>query len=267
MLKKEDGKIRHLKSLLTVAFSDHDSLYSKITQLLIVAATVISVGVTILLTVPQFNKYSSLMLGVENSCAAFFMLEFLARFWTRSDRKKYLLSFWGVVDILSFIPLVVAFFPLPAAMVAQQFKVLLVIRAFRIAKFTRAYVEGVQAEAPHDASHELNVKVYFLALFSAAIGNGTVLFAIEGHQPHYSTIPKAILEVLKIFMATPAWPTQTMYGELFILCVRFQALCLLGLLIEVMGTFMRNILFGHGDTSHLGKNKALENSGMNRDDG
>ena len=267
MLKNQSGKLPHLKSVLTEAFNHHDSPTSKIAQALIVAATVISVAVTILNSVPRFETYATQFLFIEHSCATFFMFEFMARLWTSPHKRKYLFSFWGFIDILSFVPLLVVFFPLPAAMVAQQLKVLLVIRAFRIGKFTRAYVEGVRSEETHDASHELNVKVYFLALFSAAIGNGAVMYAIEGHQPHYSTIPKAILEVLKIFMATAAWPTQTLFGELFILCVRFQALCLLGLLIEVMGNFMRNILFGHGDTSHHAKEDAVKSSALSRDDG
>jgi hypothetical protein len=64
-------------------------------------------------------------------------------------------------------------------------------------------------------------------------------------QHHYSTMPLAILEVVKIFMATVAHPPVTTMGELFMLCIRFQGLCLLGLLIDVMGGFMRRMLFGH----------------------
>jgi hypothetical protein len=246
---KSHSKIPLLKHFLKEAFEHRQSAQSGRVQFSIVAVTLTSVLIAILNSVPALDRFDSFFNVGEKICAVFFMTEFLARYWTSDDRKAYVLSFWGIVDMISFVPIIVSVIPFDAAVVAQQMKILLVMRTLRIAKVTRSYIEGVRAANDGNVSQDLNVKAYFLTLFTAAIGNGAVMYALEGHQAHYATMPKAILEVMKIFMGTAGWPTQTIGGELFIIVVRFQALCLLGLLIEVMGGFMRGLLFGTVDGS------------------
>ena len=111
--------------------------------------------------------------------------------------------------------------------------------------------------------HRQKTGRYFVLSFACfeGGGNGAVMYALEGQQPHYGTMPRAILEVMKIFMGTAGWPTQTLGGELFIVIVRFQALCLLGLLIEVMGGFMRGLLFGINDGGSLHGGEAAKTQG------
>ena len=249
------------KALIQDALWHRDGNYNHQVQTLIVVVTLVSVFAAILNSVPALDAFDPVFGFSEKICAIFFMLEFGVRLWTTDDRQGYVFSFWGLVDMISFVPIIIALIPFDAAIVAQQMKILLVMRAFRIAKVTRAYIEGVRAANSGDVSQDLNVKAYFLTLFTAAIGNGAVMYALEGHQPHYGTMPRAILEVMKIFMGTAGWPTQTLGGELFIVIVRFQALCLLGLLIEVMGGFMRGLLFGINDGGSLHGGEAVKAQG------
>jgi len=237
------------KLLVKDALEHRKGLHGHRVQVSIVTMTLLSVLAAVLNSVPALDRYDWAFTLTERVCAVFFMAEFAARLWTSDDRKGYVFSFWGIVDMISFVPIIVALIPIDVAVIAQQMKILLVMRTFRIAKVARAYIEGVRAANHGNVSQDLNVKAYFITLFTAAIANGAVMHALEGHQPHYATIPRSILEVMKIFMGTAGWPTQTIWGELFVLVVRFQALCLLGLLIEVMGSFMRGMLFGHGDGS------------------
>jgi len=249
MDKELPQNVSKFKLLVKDALEHREGTHGHRVLVAIVTMTLLSVLAAVLNSVPALNQYDSIFIVTERICAVFFMAEFAARLWTSDDRKGYVFSFWGIVDMISFVPIVVALIPIDAAVIAQQMKILLVMRTFRIAKVARAYIEGVRAANQGNVSQDLNVKAYFLTLFTASIANGAVMHAIEGHQPHYATIPRSILEVMKIFMGTAAWPTQTIWGELFVLVVRFQALCLLGLLIEVMGSFMRGMLFGHSDGS------------------
>jgi len=249
------------KAIIQNALWHRGEHYNHQVQTSIVVVTLVSVFAAILNSVPALDAFDPVFGFSEKLCAVFFMLEFMLRLWTCDDRQAYVFSFWGLVDMISFVPIIVALIPFDAAVVAQQMKILLVMRAFRIAKVTRAYIEGVRAANSGDVSQDLNVKAYFLTLFTAAIGNGAVMYALEGQQPHYGTMPRAILEVMKIFMGTAGWPTQTLGGELFIVIVRFQALCLLGLLIEVMGGFMRGLLFGINDGGSLHGGEAAKAQG------
>lgn len=243
------NKASPLRVVIKDALEHRDGNYSHRVHFSIVLMTLLSVFAAVLNSVPSLDRFDWLFTITERVCAVFFMIEFAVRLWSSDDRKGYVFSFWGIVDMISFVPIIVSLIPMDAAIIAQQVKILLVMRTFRIAKVARAYIEGVRAANAGNVSQDLNVKAYFLTLFTASIANGAVMHALEGHQPHYATMPRAILEVMKIFMGTAAWPTQTIWGELFVLVVRFQALCLLGLLIEVMGSFMRGMLFGHSDGS------------------
>jgi voltage-gated potassium channel len=249
MPSEPSNKTSLIKKFLHDVVCDQGHTHFKKGQFLIVVVTIISVLSSILASVPALDAFDKVFSILETICATFFMAEFAIRLWVSDDRKNYVTSFWGFVDMLSFVPIVVSALPLPSAMVAQQLKVLLVVRTLRIAKVTRAYIEGLRASSGPEVSQDLNVKVYFLALFSAAIANGAVMYALESEQAHYATMPRAILEVMKTFMGTAPWPTKTIWGELFLVVVRFEALCLLGLLIEVMGAFMRGLLFGGIESS------------------
>ena len=236
--------------LINGALNDPGHPRFKTAEWIIMVCTVTSVLVTIVSTVPRFSHHHNLFLGVEVACASLFMAEYFARLLLSENRRAYALSLWGFVDLMSFLPILFILVPLSAVIFAQQLKILLVFRSLRIAKLARAYVlesrlslgEDGKAE---DVKPELHVSVYFLTLVSSSILNGAVMYTIEGSQHHYSTMPLAILEVVKIFMATVPHPANTTLGELFILFIRFQGLCLLGLLIDVMGGFMRRVLFGH----------------------
>ncbi len=238
------------RAVLNGALNDPSHPRFKTAEWIIMVCTVSSVLVTIVSTVPRFASYHGLFLCVEVACGLLFMVEYFARLALSEDRRAYALSLWGFVDLMSFLPILFVLVPLSAVIFAQQLKILLVFRSLRIAKLARAYVLETRRSTgedgkPEDVKPELHVSVYFLTLVSASILNGAVMYALEGKQHHYSTMPLAILEVVKIFMATVAHPPATTMGELFILCIRFQGLCLLGLLIDVMGGFMRRMLFGH----------------------
>lgn len=238
------------RARLNGALNDPGHPRFKTAEWIVMVCTVASVLATILSTVPRFASCRGLFLCIEVVCGLLFMVEYFARLVLSEDRRAYAFSLWGFVDLMSFLPILFVLVPISAVIFAQQVKILLVFRSLRIAKLARAYVLekrsslGADGKA-EDVKPELHVSVYFLTLVSSSILNGAVMYALEGKQHHYSTMPLAILEVVKIFMATVPHPANTTLGELFILCIRFQGLCLLGLLIDVMGGFMRRMLFGH----------------------
>jgi voltage-gated potassium channel len=250
MAKKPARDWGALRASLDGALNDPGHPKFKVAEWIIMVCTVASVLVTILSTVPSLARFHRPFLVIEVLCALLFMVEYAARLALSPNRRAYAFSLWGFVDLMSFLPIFFVLVPLSAVIFAQQLKILLVFRSLRIAKLARAYVLekrlslGADGKA-EDVKPELHVSVYFLTLISSSILNGAVMYALEGKQHHYSTMPLAILEVVKIFMATVPHPANTTVGELFVLFIRFQGLCLLGLLIDVMGGFMRRMLFGH----------------------
>lgn len=107
----------------------------------------LNLAVSILYTFDQMEQqYGSLLLGLERFTVAFFAVDFLLRVLTARylypdvsplrALGKYLLSFSGIVDMLSFIPYYMPFF-FPSGAVA--FRMLRIIRIFRLFRINAYY--------------------------------------------------------------------------------------------------------------------------------
>lgn len=91
-------------------------------------------------------KYGTLLLTLERMTVAFFAIDFFLRLWTvkylypdvtePKAVRKYLLSFTGIVDLLSFVPYYMPFF-FPSGAVA--FRMLRIIRIFRLFRINAYY--------------------------------------------------------------------------------------------------------------------------------
>lgn len=103
----------------------------------------INVAVTMLYTFDEMElRYGELLLLVEALSVAFFAVDYCLRLWTAqfirpnlSEARavfKYMVSFTGLVDLLSFLPYYLPiFFPAGAA-VFRMFRVVRVFRLFQI---------------------------------------------------------------------------------------------------------------------------------------
>ena len=217
----------------------------------IIIFTAASVLVTIVSTVPSLAPFDKPLFVAETVCSLFFLVEYVARLFSSKDRLGYAFSIWGLVDLLSFLPILAHLAPAHSVVFAQQIKILLAFRSLRIAKLSRAYILESQVTATEDPDHDhhhhrdIPVSVYFLTQISVAIFNGAIMYDLEGAQEGYSTMPLAILEVTKILLDTDPVQPETVLGRIYILFIYFQRLCLLGLLIDVMGGVIRRVLFGH----------------------
>lgn len=103
-------------------------------------AIIINLAVSIMYTYSDLKaKYGSLFLVVEEITIAFFAIDYLLRVWTarflypdETGAKaigKYIFSFTGIVDLLSFLPYYLPVF-FPAGTVA--FRMIRIIRIFRL---------------------------------------------------------------------------------------------------------------------------------------
>jgi voltage-gated potassium channel len=79
--------------------------------------------------------------GLEWFFTIIFTIEYLARCWVVTSRKKYIFSFFGIIDLLSILPsyLALIFIGAQSFMVIRSIRLL---RIFRILKLSRYVCEG-----------------------------------------------------------------------------------------------------------------------------
>ncbi len=136
------------------------------------------------------NTYGALFKFLEWFFTIIFTIEYLARLWTVLNKRKYILSFFGVVDLLSILPTYLALFFAGAhsLMVIRSIRLL---RIFRILKLPRYVGEGQALIRALKASQH-KIIVFLLTVLTAVIISGTIMYVIEGETHGFTSIPRSI---------------------------------------------------------------------------
>jgi len=92
--------------------------------------------VFILETIPSIATHASHWLTLAlNILYCFFLLEYLARIWVARQRLSFIFSFWGLVDLIAILPLILSIFGLSLDLV--MVRILRLLRLFSMLKIGR----------------------------------------------------------------------------------------------------------------------------------
>jgi len=115
----------------------------------------------------------------------------------------------------------------------------------RLAKVARFGTEKRRDLEEYSDIYRLNIGIYFFALFSTVILFGTLMYIVEGSNPTFSSIPSAMLWALKPLLGGVAQEMPaTVFGEIVAILARFTGLILFGLLIAIIGSSVKKLMFG-----------------------
>ncbi|MBR4129695.1 MAG: CotH kinase family protein [Bacteroidaceae bacterium] len=122
----------------------------------------------------------------------FFTLEYLCRLYCSDKPKDYALSFFGIIDLLSTLPLYIGwiFGPVRYLMVVRTFRLIRVFRVFKLFSFLQEgdlLMRSLIISAP-------KIGVFFLFMVIMVISMGTLMYMIEGDLPNtpFTDIPTSI---------------------------------------------------------------------------
>lgn len=115
---------------------------------------------------------------LEYLFTAFFTFEYLARIYCSPQPRKYILSFYGFVDLISTLPVYISF-------IFGGARYLLAIRAFRLIRVFRVFKLFSFLEEGHALLIALRdsmrkIIVFFLFVVVLVVCIGTIMFMIEG---------------------------------------------------------------------------------------
>ena len=123
---------------------------------------------------------------------AFFTFEYLVRIYCSPKPKKYIFSFFGIVDLLATLPLYLGFFFRGARylLIIRTFRLIRVFRVFKLFNFLE---EGnLLLVSLRLSSRKIFVFFFFVLILVTSIG--TIMFMVEGTQPdtQFNNIPNCI---------------------------------------------------------------------------
>lgn len=188
-LKNNQG----LKDKLYDIIFGSDSKLGKQFDIVLMIAIVVSI---LIVTCDSLVKGNIWMMRtfivLEYILTVFFTLEYIARIYCSPKPKAYALSFFGLIDLLSILPMYLGFFVKSARfmIVLRSFRL---IRVFRIFKLFAFLQEGYLLLESIRASMR-KISVFFLFVVIIVICLGTVMYIVEHQQPgtQFTDIPTSI---------------------------------------------------------------------------
>lgn len=135
-------------------------------------------------------KHLQLLRNLEWIITGIFTLEYLARIWVVDRPLKYILSFYGIIDLLALLPtyLDVIFTGGHSLIVLRLFRMLRVFRILKLSQYSRA--GRLLYMAMWESRQKISVFIIFVLLIAVIIG--TVIYLIEGEKNGFTSIPVSI---------------------------------------------------------------------------
>lgn len=150
-----------------------------------------SVIVVMLESIPELGaSFHIVFYVIELILTVLFSIEYLIRIWISPRPIKYVISFWGIIDLLSILPTIISFFFIgyQYLLVVRIFRLLRVFRILKLVRFNsaaKALVSALQASS-------YKISIFLLSMVMIATLLGTVMYVVEGGEKGFTSIPQSI---------------------------------------------------------------------------
>ena len=126
--------------------------------------------------------YSQDLAYFEWFAVFFFTLDYIFNIYTAKKKFAYIISFWGLVDLISIIPSYLMLFNFTSIRATKILRLLRIIRVLRVLKLARSAVNDATLAAEGKTNRIIaNLRIYLIALFSVLMISSTLMFYVEGH--------------------------------------------------------------------------------------
>lgn len=200
----------------------HDTPPSRNFDLLLIVAIIASVVVIMLDSDPWLHiDHARILYAIEWGFTLLFTLEYAMRLAVVRRPWRYVLSFWGIIDLLSILPTYLSLL-FPGSQALLVVRVLRMLRLFRILKLTQ-YVEesGLLISALWRSRRK--IFLFVVSLLTMAVIFGALMFVVEGPEHGFSTIPTGMYWAITTMATvgygdlTPATPLGRFIASVLIL--------------------------------------------------
>lgn len=177
------------KRLYEVIF-EADTPSGKLFDVFLLIVIVLSTMVVMLESVPQSKQYSNLFFTLEWTFTILFTIEYILRLLVVNNKARYVLSFLGIVDLLSILPTYLALL-FSGAQVLIVIRIIRLFRIFRILKLAQFIGAGNTLRAALLASRH-KISVFLVTVLMSVVITGTLMYLIEGAENGFTSIPTSI---------------------------------------------------------------------------
>lgn len=119
-----------------------------------------------------------------------FTLEYLFRVYVSHRTSRYILSTWGLIDLLAILPtyLSLLFIGYQYLLIVRIIRLLRVFRILRLVQFTSEALYLIKALR----AAFFKISIFFMTVLIIVVLLGTIMYVVEGGQHGFSSIPQSI---------------------------------------------------------------------------
>ncbi|SHE70309.1 voltage-gated potassium channel [Microbulbifer donghaiensis] len=154
-------------------------------------AILISVGLVLLVSVEGVaGRYGEVLFLLEWIFTGLFTVEYLLRIYCAVNRRSYIFSFYGIVDLLAILPSYLALLYTGASYLLV-IRLLRVLRIFRVLKLVR-YLRDANVLLRSLGLARRKILVFYASVLVLCVIFGAFMFLVEGPKHGFSSIPKSV---------------------------------------------------------------------------
>ncbi|MGB0346594.1 MAG: ion transporter [Balneolaceae bacterium] len=187
--KSEPGK-GWRKKLFVVIFGA-ETKWGRFFDVTLIIAITASVLIVMLDSIASLRmEYGEFFKNSEWFFTILFTIEYVLRIISVKKPRRYIFSFFGVIDLLAIIPTYISLF-LPGTEYLIAIRVLRILRVFRVLKLVKYLNEAEYITKALLASRR-KILVFLFAVFMIAIFAGSIVYVVEGQENGFTSIPISI---------------------------------------------------------------------------
>lgn len=188
---EEKENLTGLKLKLYEIIFESDTPVGKAFDIGLLACIILSVAIVLLESVQQVKvSWGVWLVALEWIFTILFTIEYMARLWVVMNKRSYIFSFFGIVDLLSILPTYLGIF-FAGAQSLMVIRILRLLRIFRIFKLARFIGESQNLTRALKASQH-KIIVFLTTVVTSVVIFGALIFLIEGPENGFTSIPISI---------------------------------------------------------------------------
>ncbi len=187
-----ERKIGPLQEKIYSVIFKFDTPAGKAFDIALLVTIVASVLVVMLESIPRLDKYHDVFYVLEWIFTIFFTIEYFLRIYCVYKPKKYIFSFYGIIDLLAILPTYLSLVIASSSylLIIRALRLLRVFRIFKLAQFLKE--STVILKALRASSRRIMVFLFFILLMVTVFGS--IMYLVEGttNKEEFDSIPRAI---------------------------------------------------------------------------
>lgn len=168
-----------------------ESRAGKTFDVLLIVAILVSVAAVMFESISWVNQnFGGGLYIIEWVFTIAFTIEYGLRLACVRYPRRYMTSFFGIVDLLSIIPTYLSLL-IPGANTLLVIRILRILRVFRILKLF-SYLQEAEQLAMAMRASKRKILVFLSVVCTVIVIFGAVMYLVEGPENGFSSIPKSI---------------------------------------------------------------------------